>query len=91
MEDTKKALYTNFDLRFHGTQVEIKMRRTVVEITWQLMEVKAQAGSCGRTGTGVGTVQPPKFDRSTSWAVFRQQFKTRGSTTTGCPARKPHT
>jgi hypothetical protein len=54
MEDTKKALYTNLDLRFRGTQVEIKMR-TLVEITWQLMEVKAQAGSCGRTGSGVAT------------------------------------
>lgn len=74
MEDTRKALYANFDLRIHGTQVEIEMRM-LVEITWcefkmQLTEVEVQAGSYGRTGTDIGAAQPPKFDESTSWAMF---------------------
>jgi hypothetical protein len=48
-----------------------------LDITWhefktQLADVEAQAEhcSCRRTGTGVGAALLPKFNGSTSWAVF---------------------
>jgi hypothetical protein len=36
----------------------------------------AEAESCWRAGTGIGVAQPPEFDGSSSWAVFRRQFET---------------
>jgi hypothetical protein len=75
--DIKKGLREELNLRIHGTQVEIETRRMRVETTWyefklQLAEVKTRAEhrSYGRTGTGVGAMQPPKFYRSISWAVL---------------------
>jgi hypothetical protein len=38
-----------------------------------LKEVKAGAEQERRTGTRAA--KPPKFDRTTSWTVFRLQFK----------------
>jgi hypothetical protein len=57
----------------------------------QLAEVEARAecGSCGYTGTGVGAVQPPKFDGSISWSVSDGSLRLWQTITTGRPARKP--
>jgi hypothetical protein len=75
--DTMKDIHEDLDLRIQGTQVEIETMKTLVETMWHGLktrqgEVKAQAwcGSCSRTGTNVGIVQPPKFNRLTSWAMF---------------------
>jgi hypothetical protein len=39
-------------------------------------EVKAQVERGRGTGTSVSSAKPPKFDGTTSWAVFRSQFET---------------
>jgi hypothetical protein len=69
--------HKELDLRIQGKQVEIDATRTLVETTrcefkMQLAKVEAQAErrTCGRTGTDIDAVQPPKFDTSTSLAVF---------------------
>lgn len=64
------------------TQVETQTMKALVEATLcefqvQLKEVEAWAerGECQRSGTNVDMVSHVKFDGSTSWAVFRYQFK----------------
>jgi hypothetical protein len=42
----------------------------------QLKEIEAWAKYGRGTGAGVNTAKPPKFSGTTSWAVFRCQFKT---------------
>jgi hypothetical protein len=48
------------------------------EFRTQLEQVEARAEHryCHRMGSRAGVVQTTKFDGSTSWAVFRQQFET---------------
>jgi hypothetical protein len=41
----------------------------------QLKEVEVRV-ECGRTGTTADAAKPPKFDETTSWAVFCRQFQT---------------
>jgi hypothetical protein len=53
--------------------MEAKIEAIRREFQIQLKEVWARAER-GR-GTGVGAAKPPKFDRTTSWAVFRRHFK----------------
>jgi hypothetical protein len=46
------------------------------EFQAQLEAVKAAAERGRVIGGGASAVQPPKFDGTASWAVFRRQFKT---------------
>jgi hypothetical protein len=69
-------LHEDLDIRIQGIHFEIETR-TPLETTWhefetQLAEVetRAERGSCRRTGTSTGAVQPLKFNGSTSWAMF---------------------
>jgi hypothetical protein len=57
------------------------MTNTLIDTMWRrlkakIAEVKAQADHGRGTGTGPGVAQPAKFNATTSWAVFRHQFKT---------------
>jgi hypothetical protein len=83
---TKSLLETITDIRVHlqkelglMIQVETQMTKIIIDTTGRgLMakiaevEVRAESGFCQRTGTGTGVAQTPKFDGSTSWAVFRR-------------------
>jgi hypothetical protein len=40
------------------------------------VEARVELGVGGRTGNDAGRAKPPKFDGSTSWAMFRRQFET---------------
>jgi hypothetical protein len=54
----------------------LKTARIKFKTQLEQVEFWAKRWSCHRTGTGAGMVQTPKFSRSTSWAVFPQQFET---------------
>jgi hypothetical protein len=56
--------------------MEAKLEATRREFQTQLKEPEAGAERGIATGTGVGEVKEPKFDGTTSWAVFRRQFET---------------
>jgi hypothetical protein len=68
--DTKNDLHEELKMQLAEVTGEFLHR---FGITWcefktQLREVEAQTEheSCGRTGTGIGVAQPPKFDGSVS-------------------------
>jgi hypothetical protein len=65
-----------FELRTLDTRIDIQTTKTLVETNVAEVKPKAERASCSRTGTGVGAVQRPKFDGSTSRAVFRRHFET---------------
>lgn len=67
---TKKDLHEKLKTQLAEVTGEFLHR---LDITWhefktQLAEIEAQAEheSCGRTGTGIGVAQPPKFSGSIS-------------------------
>jgi hypothetical protein len=74
--DTRKGLEKELGLMFqveaHTTKILIEANRR--DLQTQLKEVEARAERRRVTGTGEGAAKPPKFDRTTSWAVFRRQF-----------------
>jgi tRNA U34 5-carboxymethylaminomethyl modifying GTPase MnmE/TrmE len=78
--DMRKDLHEELDFM---TYVETQTTKALVEATLcefhtQLKEAEARAeyGECQMTGTNVDMVKPCKFNESTSWTVFRCQFKT---------------
>jgi hypothetical protein len=77
-----KNLCEELDSEIQEARIDIQITKTLVEtmghgLNTRLaeVEVRTEHGACRRTGTGVGGVKPPKFDRSTSWAVFHCQFE----------------
>jgi hypothetical protein len=78
LADTRKDLHEELGLMF---QVEVKTVKALLETTQQkfqsqLDKVEARAEWGRGTGACASMVQPPKFDGTTSWAVFRCQFET---------------
>jgi hypothetical protein len=76
LSDMRKDLHKELGLML---QVEAQTAKALIQATWhefqmQLKEVEARA-ECGR-GTGSGLAKPPKFDGTTSWAMFQRQFET---------------
>jgi hypothetical protein len=57
-------------------QKELDSRAQGVEVRMAEVEARVELGVCGRTGSDAGWAKPPKFDGSTSWAMFRCQFQT---------------
>jgi arsenate reductase-like glutaredoxin family protein len=55
--------------------MEAKMEATRLEFQSQLEQVMARSERGRGTGACVNAAQPPKFDGTTSWAVFRRQFE----------------
>jgi hypothetical protein len=51
-------------------------KKTLVQTEIADFEARSKRGSRGRTGTEVGAAQPPKFDGSTLWTVYRRQLET---------------
>jgi hypothetical protein len=56
--------------------MEAKMETTRLEFQSQLKEVMARAELGIRQRVCTSTAQPPIFDGTKSWAVFRRQFET---------------
>jgi hypothetical protein len=56
--------------------MEAKIESTRLEFQSQLEEVMARAELGRRQGVCTSTAQPPTFDGTTFWAVFRRQFET---------------
>jgi hypothetical protein len=56
--------------------MEAKMESTRLEFQSQLEEVMARTELGRRQGVCTSTAQPPTFNGTTSWAVFRGQFET---------------
>jgi hypothetical protein len=64
-------------------QVEVQTTRALTEAIQRefqtpLKEVKAKVKGGSGIGTGADAAKPPKFDGTTSWAMFRCQFETAG-------------
>jgi type VI protein secretion system component Hcp len=81
LADTKNDLHEEArtmkaEIRINQERMEAKTETIRREFQTQLKEVEAGA-ECGRgTGTGMGAPKSPKFDGTTSWAVFQRQFDT---------------
>jgi hypothetical protein len=76
LADTRKDLHEELNLML---QVEGQTTKALIQATWhdfqtQLKEVEVQA-EC-RRGTGSGLAKPPKFDGTTTWAMFQHHFET---------------
>jgi hypothetical protein len=54
--------------------IQIEAARTRLKAKIAEIEARAERGRV--TGAGVGVAKPPKFDRTTSCALFHRQFKT---------------
>jgi hypothetical protein len=64
------------EIRVNQERFEDKIEATWREFKTQLKEIQARA-ECGRgTGTGAYAAKPPKFDGTTSLAVFQRQIET---------------
>jgi hypothetical protein len=75
--DTMEHLHEELGPMIQG---EPQMTKTLTDtmrrgLEAKMPEVEAQAER-GSAGTGADGVKPPKFDGTTSWAVFRRQFET---------------
>jgi gas vesicle protein len=57
-------------------QKELDFRAQGLEVRMAEVEARVELGVGGRTGNDAGRAKPPKFDGSTSWAMFRRQFET---------------
>jgi hypothetical protein len=76
ISDIRKGLHEEFGLIF---QVEAQTTKALIEANQrefqsQLEEIEGRAERGSRPAAI--TVQPPTFDGTTSWAVFRRQFET---------------
>jgi hypothetical protein len=56
--------------------MDVNVEATRREIQSQFEEVVARADKRRGTGACKNESQPPKFDGTTLWAVFRRQFET---------------
>jgi hypothetical protein len=63
--DVKKDLQKELDIRAQG--LEVRMAE---------VEARVELGVSGHTGNDARRAKPPKFDGSTSWAMFRRHFET---------------
>jgi hypothetical protein len=63
----------NSDVQAMKTLVD-DMRGKVTKKLAEL-DVRAMRGSCRYMVTGADRIKPPRFDESTSWAMFRHQFE----------------
>jgi hypothetical protein len=76
ISDTRKGLHEELGLMF---QVEAQTTKALIEANRrefqaQLEEIEARAGRGSRPAAVAA--QPPTFDGTTSWAVFRRQLET---------------
>jgi hypothetical protein len=58
------------EIRMNQERVEAEIAATHHEFQTQLKEVEAEAKHGRGTGTSVGAAKQPKFDGTTTWAVF---------------------
>jgi hypothetical protein len=59
-----------------GVKKDLDIRAKGLEARIVQVEARAELDVGGRTGNDAGRAKPPKFDGSTSWAMFRRQFET---------------
>jgi uncharacterized phage infection (PIP) family protein YhgE len=76
--DTRKGLHEELGLLF---QVEAQTTKDLIEANRrefhsQLEEDESRAERGSRPAACASAAQPPTFDETTSWAVFRRQFET---------------
>jgi hypothetical protein len=71
--DTNNGLHDKLNLRILGTQIDTRATKTIAETTQHRLEImltgvetRAELGSYRRAGIGIGEVQLPKLDESTS-------------------------
>jgi ribosomal protein L23 len=85
IKNTRNDLHEELDLMFQveveaiKTEIRInqkRMKATRREFQTQLKGDEAEAERGKGTRTGAGAAKRPKFDGTTSWAVFRRQFET---------------
>jgi hypothetical protein len=102
LADTRNALHEELGLM---VQVETQTTKTEIRMTQERMETEIAAarrefqtqleevevGAEPGRGTGTGAMKPPKFDGTTSWAVFRRQFETIVEHNCWTTRRNPHT
>jgi hypothetical protein len=85
-ETWPKNLYKEFSVEIQEAGLDIQKMKTLVETTQHGLETRlaavdarAEHGPFSSTGTGVGGVKPPKFDRSAcSTAILRLCQSTTG-------------
>jgi hypothetical protein len=68
-----EATIIKAELKINQERMEARIEGTQHDFQTQLKEVKA--GGKRERGTGTGAAKPPKFERTTSWAVFQHQFE----------------
>jgi fumarate hydratase class II len=78
IKDTREHLHKELGLMIQG---EAQMTKTLIDTTRRGLEAKraeveARAQRSKGIGTGAGAAKLPKFNRTTSWAVFQNQFET---------------
>jgi hypothetical protein len=77
-EVNQKIGETQQDVQASNRSLQGDMTDLKAELETRIAEVEARAepGVGGSTGKGTGRAKPPKFDGSTSWAMYRRQFET---------------
>jgi hypothetical protein len=81
VETDRKELNANMKTNQAMVHAAIEETRLTIEAAKcefqsQLEEVDARIERRRRTGACASAAQPPKFDGTTSWALFRRQFET---------------
>jgi hypothetical protein len=59
-----------------GVKKDLDIRAKGLEARIAEVEARVELEVGGRTGNEAGRAKPPKFDGSTSWAMYRRQFET---------------
>jgi hypothetical protein len=76
-EVNQKLGETQQDLQASVRSLQDDITDLKTELETRIAEVvRAELGVGDRTGNDAGRAEPPKFDGSTSWAMFRRQFET---------------
>lgn len=78
------------DLRndLNRARQEIEATRRDLEYQLAAVETRTRRAAVGGNVTNASTVKPPKFDGSTSWAVFHRQFEAAASHNNWQPGEK---
>jgi hypothetical protein len=61
--------------RGESNRCDLEATRREFETQLALVQARSKCGGGGKAGVSAVVVKTPKFDRSTSWTVFRRQFE----------------
>jgi hypothetical protein len=75
VEQQTRNLCEDLSKTIKATRQDLKATKRGLETQLAALEVRTRRAGGGNAGANADKVKPPKFDGSTSWAVFHRQFE----------------